>query len=175
MNQCLVCNNDCKSKYCSLSCSNKGRERKKFNAYTQDPKLCPVCKTPIPWEKRWDNTFCSRSCAAIKNNSKFVKRTKKVKSAKKDWDLLFAQGLLSERSVLRKHLIKSQGNLCQLCQCPGEWHNQPLVLIVDHINGDASDNKPGNLRLLCPNCNSQTSTFSGRNKGFGRKSRGLSR
>jgi 5-methylcytosine-specific restriction endonuclease McrA len=40
-----------------------------------------------------------------------------------------------------------------------------LVLVLDHINGDRSDNRITNLRLLCPNCNSQQNTFAGRNKG----------
>ena len=30
---------------------------------------------------------------------------------------------------------------------------------MDHINGDRSDNRIENLRLLCPNCHSQTETF----------------
>ena len=38
-----------------------------------------------------------------------------------------------------------------------------LVLELDHINGISNDNRIGNLRLLCPNCHSQTKTYSGRN------------
>jgi len=39
-------------------------------------------------------------------------------------------------------------------------------LQLDHINGKNTDNRIDNLRLLCPNCHSQTSTFSGRNRKF---------
>jgi hypothetical protein len=38
------------------------------------------------------------------------------------------------------------------------------MLVLDHINGINDDYRPGNLRLLCPNCHSQTPTFAGRNR-----------
>ncbi len=46
------------------------------------------------------------------------------------------------------------------------WNNEPLKLILDHINGVNTDNRPKNLRLLCPNCDSQNiNTRGGANKG----------
>ena len=44
-----------------------------------------------------------------------------------------------------------------------EWNGKPIVLQVDHINGVRADNRLENLRILCPNCHSQTPTFAGRN------------
>ena len=67
--------------------------------------------------------------------------------------------------TLKKRLIK-EGLLeykCQLCGNNGFWNNKELVLQLDHINGDNHDNRLSNLRFLCPNCHSQTETFSGRN------------
>jgi hypothetical protein len=40
-----------------------------------------------------------------------------------------------------------------------EWRAQALVLHLDHINGINNDNRLINLRLLCPNCHSQTATY----------------
>jgi hypothetical protein len=44
-----------------------------------------------------------------------------------------------------------------------EWNNKPIVLELEHTDGNNRNNLPENLKLLCPNCHSQTSTFRGRN------------
>lgn len=49
--------------------------------------------------------------------------------------------------------------LCALCGCQPEWLGAPLILMIDHVNGDWLDNRLANLRFLCPNCHSQTSTW----------------
>ena len=41
------------------------------------------------------------------------------------------------------------------------------VDILDHVDGDASNNRRENLRLVCPNCDSQLPTFKARNRGNG--------
>ena len=54
--------------------------------------------------------------------------------------------------------------ICAICGNNGFWNNQPLTLTLDHINGKHLDHRIENLRFLCPNCHSQTETFSGKNK-----------
>lgn len=57
---------------------------------------------------------------------------------------------------------------CALCGIGPEWNDKPLTLQLDHINGVHNDHRRENLRLLCANCHSQTSTFAGRSRQGGR-------
>lgn len=69
------------------------------------------------------------------------------------------------RSVLRRYVIKN-GLIpykCAICGCV-EWQGKTLSLEIDHINGINNDNRLENLRFLCPNCHSQTSTYGCRNQ-----------
>ena len=69
-------------------------------------------------------------------------------------------------SSLRKRLLKEGLKEARCEGCGGtEWMGQPIPLQLDHINGDRRDNRLENLRLLCPNCHSQTETWCGKNRG----------
>lgn len=62
--------------------------------------------------------------------------------------------------LINKGLLKNE---CYECGQLPSWNGRQLVLQLDHINGVNNDNRIENLRLLCPNCHSQTDTYSGKN------------
>lgn len=63
--------------------------------------------------------------------------------------------------VLRDRLIDYK---CTECGNEGEHNGRKLVLHLDHIDGDRTNDELSNLRFLCPNCHTQTHTYAGRNK-----------
>ncbi|WP_030206001.1 HNH endonuclease signature motif containing protein [Streptomyces sp. NRRL S-87] len=54
---------------------------------------------------------------------------------------------------------------CARCGIEATWRGRPLRLEVDHVDGDWQNNRPVNLRFLCPNCHSTTDSYRGRAKG----------
>ena len=99
--------------------------------------------------------YCSNQCQ--KNYESNVKT--------KDW---IKNNSKVGKSIVRKYLIGQHGYCCSVCSLE-TWMEQPIVLEIDHTDGNAYNNRPNNLRLICPNCHSQTKTFKNRNKGNGRK------
>ena len=60
-----------------------------------------------------------------------------------------------------------KSNICEECGQTAEWNGKKLVMHLDHVNGNNQDSKLDNLKILCPNCHSQTSTYcrgQGKNK-----------
>ena len=82
-------------------------------------------------------------------------------------EILIENSTYTNRFRLKQRLIREKlmEYKCSTegCKVMGEWNGKPLTLELDHINGINNDNRLENLRFLCPNCNSQTSTFCGRN------------
>ena len=79
-------------------------------------------------------------------------------------DILVENSKYNNNYSLKKRLLKEKllEYKCYICGI-SSWLGKLLSLQLDHINGVNNDNRIENLRLLCPNCHSQTDTFSGRN------------
>lgn len=111
-----------------------------------------------------------RRVALLKlDTSHFMNRTQSSTFSNQKTKQEFIESWLTEKSNhnrghLKQYLIKF--NLlayeCQICNNHGEWNNKKLTLQLDHINGINNDNRVENLRFLCPNCHSQTTTFAGK-------------
>jgi hypothetical protein len=72
---------------------------------------------------------------------------------------------------VRLYLMAEQRRRCALCDIINEWNGAPLAFVLDHIDGDSENNARENLRLVCPNCDSQLPTYKSRNRGRGRFAR----
>lgn len=97
----------------------------------------------------------------FKGKSELQKNIYRIVDATK----LFTSNSKHARNTIRRHIIKN--NLlpyrCSICGCV-EWQGKTLSLELDHINGINTDNRLENLRFLCPNCHSQTTTYGSRNQ-----------
>lgn len=128
----------------------------------------PNCFRPLTKEQL---KYCSRSCAVTVNN-KIPKRKSEIsicencQSTYSSWDA-FIEGRLLKSEAIKKHLITLEGARCSLCGLT-EWQGHPAPLVMDHINGNSSDNTLKNLRLVCGNCDMQLPTYKSKNKGNGR-------
>jgi Zn finger protein HypA/HybF involved in hydrogenase expression len=71
-----------------------------------------------------------------------------------------------KNKLLKKGLLK---NVCSKCGQLPLWNNEPLVLELDHIDGDHTNNELSNLRILCPHCHSQTPAFRGRGRNINKR------
>ncbi|WP_107705768.1 HNH endonuclease signature motif containing protein [Nocardioides allogilvus] len=112
--------------------------------------------------KRHQKVFCSNRCQRAMERSQNVAR----------W---LATGIGTPASgighYIRTYLLADQGGRCAICAGGTEWNNLELRFVLDHIDGDSENNHRENLRLICPNCDSQLPTFKARNRGRGRASR----
>jgi hypothetical protein len=132
--------------------------------------ICHHCKTTFPFKGYSSNhKFCSLECLyANKTEGKDLLRNERYERWLNGEDI----GVKNPRKLIREFLIKRDGYKCSRCGIDS-WNGKEITLWTDHIDGDATNNHPSNFRLICPNCDSQSETFGGKNYGNGRKSRGL--
>ena len=78
-------------------------------------------------------------------------------------EALLVAGTHRGRENLKARIIGAglKDGSCEECGI-AEWRGRPLSMALHHVNGDGRDNRLENLRLLCPNCHSQTENFAGK-------------
>ena len=139
-----------KNMFCSSSCSATYNNKKKGRM----SETCEFCKKEF-YKRHRDARFCSIKCSSenLRNN--------KIKK--------FLLGELSDEQVrtpsIRRYLVLRQEGKCEICGSEPFHNGRVLVFVVDHIDGDCTNNNHENIRAICPNCNSQTETFTGKNVG----------
>lgn len=141
--------------YCSISCFRiHSRKEQKLIA-------CIICKKPIIHPKGEHRKYCSNKCQGEHTFNQKVEKT--LKNERLDHH----HGLTS-----RKIAFVIFGRQCCICDSK-TWMGQEVPLILDHVDGNPEDWSLKNLRLICPNCDAQTPTYTGRNRGHGRLARRL--
>lgn len=110
------------------------------------------------------NKFCNLTChGQFKSKKKYEDYLKNQESFCYDRDMKF----------IKPHILLEQNCKCLRCGINNEWNGELLIFVLDHIDGDASNNRRENLRLVCHNCDSQLDTYKSKNKNSSRKERYL--
>lgn len=147
-------------KFCSKSCAASHNNRVSVKRIALNGK-CFACGTPIK-PRRKGSRYCTNRCAdrygdyIPKSLAEFISCSFGTKT------------IGTQYTHIREYVLASQDGVCAICKCEPTHNGLPLTFILDHIDGNSGNNLPDNIRLVCPNCDSQLPTFKSRNIGKGR-------
>jgi 5-methylcytosine-specific restriction endonuclease McrA len=96
---------------------------------------------------------------------KAMRRGQIITRPRKSWTAAEALAQSKSRITIKRHLLRAGilENRCDWCGLT-TWRGQPISIQIDHVNGIRDDHRLENLRMLCPNCHSQTDTFAAKNR-----------
>lgn len=147
----------------TLSKRRKINPKETFNKGKKKKYYCLNCGIDITNDKCTAHKYCSNKCQQEYIYKKWVENYRKNNNiaVSTKWGQIPAH--------LKRYIFEKYNNKCCICG----WseinpYTSSLPLEIDHINGDSNDNSENNLRLICPNCHSLTSTYRGANRGNGR-------
>jgi hypothetical protein len=82
-------------------------------------------------------------------------------------EILVKNSTYTNTTNIKKKLFEAglKENICEECGT-NIWNNKPITLQLHHKDGDNTNNKLDNLKILCPNCHTQTDTYGSKNKGI---------
>lgn len=147
-----------------LPIRSKNAGKEPANKGTGKKYYCLNCGKDITKDKNTTHKYCSNSCQQEYEYKQWVEKYKQDNSIAKStkWG--------DVPRTLRRYIFDKFENKC--CECGWSKTNpytNTIPLEIDHIDGNSENNSEENLRLICPNCHSLTSTYRGANRGNGRK------
>jgi len=146
------------AKFCSQSCAASFNNRGVSRYPPRPPRPCRHCAKQL---KTHQYVYCSEACSQSARRADVVAR----------WLTTGQIGGSAVNRSIRAYVLAEQNGCCALCGMEPEWQGAPLVFVLDHVDGNSSDNSRANVRLICPNCDSQLPTYKARNRGNGRYAR----
>jgi hypothetical protein len=120
---------------------------------------------------------CRKQCDVYANKFCSIKCQGEFSSKEKYKDFLennekYCRANFNPKAI-KKWFLQEQDYKCAICGIENVWNGKELVFVLDHIDGNAANNKRENLRCVCPNCDSQLDTYKSKNKNSARKERYL--
>lgn len=159
---CKQCNNELSFEkrmrsYCSHSCSGIATGAAKSKTIRSTTWSCLNCNKMHSWAACRVGTYCNVRC---QHEYMYNQRIA-------EWKLTGKIDTVSAPAWLKRYILDKQGNKCAGpgCVVTTLWNGRPIVLDLEHIDGNSQNNIEANLCCLCPNCHSQTSTYKAKNKG----------
>ena len=140
--KCLKCNKEHdgsfgSGKFCSKSCANSRIRTEEIKRKISKGVL------DSEWWKRIDYSHNS--------NPDKIEKNKTTWKEKRNWES-------AHISSIKKWYKEEMDDTCEECGIK-DWNGKRLPKEVDHIDGNTNNNSKDNLKLLCPNCHSQTDTW----------------